>query len=59
MKDMLWIEDIVENTQAFPFLTNLKIGMASFVDLHKVVVRRSVFLTFPNARNGVELGGGA
>ncbi len=56
---MLWIEDIVENTQAFPFLTNLKIGMASFVDLHKVVVRRSVFLTFPNARNGVELGGGA
>ncbi len=32
--------------------------MTSFVDLHKVVIRRSVFLTFPNAQNGVELEGG-
>jgi hypothetical protein len=57
MKDMLWIEDIVESTQAPPFLTNLKIGMANFVDPHKVVVK-SVFLTFPNASNGVESEGG-
>jgi len=50
MKDVLWIEDIVESTQVPPFLTNLKIAMASFVDPHKVVVRRNAFLTFPNAR---------
>jgi hypothetical protein len=49
MKNMLWIEDIVESTQAPPFLTNLKIGMTSFIDLHKVVIRRRVFSTFPNA----------
>ncbi len=59
MKNMLWIEDIVESTQAPPFLTNLKIGMTSFIDLHKVVIRRRVFSTFPNAWNGVELEGGA
>jgi hypothetical protein len=58
MKDVLWIEDIVESTQAPPFLTNLKIDIASFVNPHKVVVRRNVFLTFPNARNGVESKGG-
>jgi hypothetical protein len=33
--------------------------MTSFIDLHKVVIRRRVFSTFPNAWNGVELEGGA
>jgi hypothetical protein len=46
---MLWIDDIVESTSAPPFLTNSRIDMASFVDPHKVVARRNVFSTFPNA----------
>jgi hypothetical protein len=29
--------------------------MASFVDLHKVVVRKSAFSAFPRAQNGDEL----
>jgi hypothetical protein len=32
MKDMLWIEDIVESTPTTPFWTNSRVGMASFVD---------------------------
>ncbi len=40
---MLWIEDIVESTQAPIFMTNSKVGMASFVDPHTVVVRRNAF----------------
>jgi hypothetical protein len=26
MEEMLWIEDIVENTQALPFFTNYKVN---------------------------------
>jgi hypothetical protein len=37
MEKMLWMEDIVESTQAFPFLTNSRIDMVTFVDLKKVV----------------------
>jgi hypothetical protein len=33
--------------------------MACFVNLHKVVVKRSAFSTFPTARNEGELNGGA
>jgi hypothetical protein len=33
--------------------------MADFVHLHKLITRRSAFLTFLNAQNGVELEGGA
>jgi hypothetical protein len=52
MKDMLWIEDIVESTPTPPFLTNSRGGnsrggMAGFVDPHKVVVRNA-FLAFPS-----------
>jgi hypothetical protein len=54
---MLWIEDIVESTPTLPFWTNSRVGMASFVDPHKVVVG-SAFLAFPNARNEVEFEGG-
>ncbi len=51
---MLWIEDIVESTQAPPFLTNSKVEMASFVYPHKVVTRRNAFSTLLSASNEVE-----
>jgi hypothetical protein len=37
MEDMLWIEDSVESTSTLPFLTNSRVDMVSFVDLHKVL----------------------
>jgi len=40
-----------------PILTNFRIGMASFVDPHKVVVR-IVFLAFPSVWNEVVSKGG-
>jgi len=43
MEDMLWIEDIVGCTLAPPFLINSRIDMVNFVNLHKVVTRRSAF----------------
>ncbi len=49
MEDMLWIEDIVESTSTSPFLTTSRVDMVGFVDLHKVVARRSAFLAFPSA----------
>jgi hypothetical protein len=42
------IENIVESTLILPFLTNSRVGMANFVDPHKVVAR-SAFLAFPSA----------
>ncbi len=48
MKNMLWIEDIVESTLALSFLTNFRVDMVGFVNLHKVVVR-SAFLAFSSA----------
>ncbi len=38
---MLLIEDIVESTQTPLFLTNFEVSIASFVDPHKVVLRRN------------------
>jgi hypothetical protein len=38
-------------------LTNSRVGMANFVDPHKVVAR-SAFLAFPSAWNEVEFEGG-
>jgi hypothetical protein len=49
MKDMLWIEDIVESTLGLLFLTNFKINMVGFVNLHKVVIRKFTFEIFPSA----------
>jgi len=46
--DMLWIEDIVENTLALPVLTNSRVDMVGFVDPHKVLVR-STFSALPRA----------
>jgi len=43
MKNMLYIEDIVESTSLLPFLTNSKVGMASFVDSHMMVARMHAF----------------
>ncbi len=45
MKDMLWMEDIVESPLAPPFLTNSKVDMVNFVNARKVVAR-SAFLPF-------------
>jgi hypothetical protein len=49
MEEMLWIEDIVENTQASPFLTNLKFDMANFVNPHKMVAINNAFSALPSA----------
>jgi len=54
---MLWIEEIVESTTIPPFLNNFKVGMVSFMNIHKFFAKNA-FLTFPSARNGVELEGG-
>jgi hypothetical protein len=58
MKNMLWIEDNVESTSTLPFLTNYRVDMVGFVDLHKVVVKKITFSTFLNAWNEVELKNG-
>jgi hypothetical protein len=47
-------ENIIKSAHAFPFLTNPRIDMASFVDFHKVIVKRNAFLAFSSARNGGE-----
>ncbi len=49
IKDMLWIEDIVESTSTLPFLTNSRVDMVGFMDLHKVFAKSSAFSTFPSA----------
>ncbi len=60
MEDMLWIEDIVKSTPAFPFLTTLKIDIISFVDLTKWLVERRHFQPFQvyeirvKSKDGVE-----
>ncbi len=45
---MLWMEDIVENTLAPPFLTNYRVDMVGFVNAHKMIAR-SAFKTFFSA----------
>jgi hypothetical protein len=44
MKNMLWIEEIVESKPAPQFLTNSRIDIAGFVNTHKVVVNGNAFL---------------
>jgi hypothetical protein len=41
MEDKLWIEDIVESTPTFSFLSNSRINMVGFVHLHKAVAKRN------------------
>jgi len=38
---MLWIERIFESTLALPLFTNSRVDMDGFVNLHKVVAKRS------------------
>jgi hypothetical protein len=58
LENILWIENVVESTSAPLFFTNSKIDMASFVNPHKVVVKRNASSAFPSAQNGIELEGG-
>jgi hypothetical protein len=58
VENMLWIEDIIESTQAPSFSINSRIDIASFVHPHKLIAR-NIFLAFPNAQNEGELEGGA
>jgi hypothetical protein len=47
MEDMLWIEHIFVTP---PFWTNFKVDMVGFVNLRKVIAKRSAFSTFPRAQ---------
>jgi hypothetical protein len=42
MQEMLWIKNIVESTQAFPFLTNPRVDMVGFVDFLKVILLKGM-----------------
>jgi hypothetical protein len=59
MEDMLWIEDIVNNTPTLQFFTNFKVDMVGFVNFHKVIARKNTFSAFPSAQNGGEFKSGA
>jgi hypothetical protein len=52
MKEILWIEDIVESTPIISFFSTSSVDMVGFVNPHKVVFRRNAFLTLTNAQNG-------
>jgi hypothetical protein len=52
MEVMLWFEDSGESTSTLPFLTNSKVGMAGFVNLHKMAPIKNSFSHFHNAQNG-------
>jgi hypothetical protein len=41
MEDMLWIENIIENI-TLSFFINSRVDMASFVKLHKVIVKKGM-----------------
>jgi hypothetical protein len=52
MENISWMEeDIVECTPSIPFSKTSSVGMANFVDPHKIVVRRSTFLVLGNIQN--------
>jgi hypothetical protein len=42
---------MLKSHQLPPFLSIFRVDIVSFVDLHKVVARRSAFLAFQNAQN--------
>jgi hypothetical protein len=42
MKDVLWIEHIIESTPVLSSWTNFKVGMASFVISNKVVAKKRI-----------------
>jgi phage replication-related protein YjqB (UPF0714/DUF867 family) len=52
MEVMLWFEDIGESTSTLPFLTNSKVGMVGFVNLHKMAPIKNSFSHLHSAQNG-------
>ncbi len=52
MEVMLWFEDSGESTSTLPFLTNSKVGMAGFVNLHKMAPIKNSFSHLQSAQNG-------
>ncbi len=54
MEDMLWFENIGKSTSTLPFLTNSKVDMAGFVNLHKLAPKQSAFSHLQSAQNGGE-----
>jgi hypothetical protein len=55
MENMLWFEDIGKSTSTLPFLTNSKVDMAGFVNLHKLAPIKSAISHLQSAQNGGEL----
>jgi hypothetical protein len=51
MEDILWIEDIVENTPTTPFFSTHIVGMVGLIDPHKMLVWRNTFLALESAQN--------
>jgi len=52
MEVMLWFEDSGGSTSTLPFLTNSEVGMAGFVNLHKMAPIKNSFSHFHSAQNG-------
>ncbi len=52
MEVMLWFEDIGESTSSLPLLTNSKVGMPGFVNLHKMAPIKNSFSHLHSAQNG-------
>jgi hypothetical protein len=51
MENISWMEeDIIECTPTIPFLKISSVGIASFVNPHKIVARRNAFLVFGNVQ---------
>ncbi len=51
MENISWMEeDIIECTPTIPFSKISSVGMASFVNPHKIVARRNAFLVFGNVQ---------
>ncbi len=51
MENILWIEDIIENTHNIPFFNTFNVDMARFSNPHNVVVRRNAFSILASAQN--------
>jgi hypothetical protein len=52
MGNISWMEeDIFECTPTIPFSKISNVGMASFVDPHKIFVKRNAFIVFGNVQN--------
>jgi hypothetical protein len=49
MKNMLWIDDIVESIPTLPFFINFRVHMTGLVHWDKVVIKRNAFSAFPIA----------